>query len=298
MGEIRMSTIEIRNLSKTYGKTQALKNVSLSFLPGKIVGFLGRNGAGKTTLLNIVTNRIFADQGEVFIDAESAFENDRAQGKIFYVTEKILYPGSMRVKEVYRLTQDFYPGFDLAYAQQLAARFQLEPGKKVEALSTGYKSILKLILALASNAPLLLLDEPVLGLDANHRDLFYRELLAHFNAQTQTVVLSTHLIEEAANLLEDVIILHEGEILLSRPIEDILRLAYTVSGSQEAVDRYAAGKKVIREEYLGKYKAATIFQERSTADQELLANLELDCSPAHLQEVFICLTNPQERLLL
>jgi ABC-2 type transport system ATP-binding protein len=157
---------------------------------------------------------------------------------------------------------------------------------------------LKLVLALASNAPLLIFDEPVLGLDANHRELFYRELIGRFDPEVQTVILSTHLIEEAANLLEDVILLHEGEILLSRPIDDVLRLAYTVSGKQEAVDRYASGKKVIREEYLGKYKAATIFQERSPADEETLAALNLDCSPAHLQELFICLTNGQERQLL
>jgi ABC-2 type transport system ATP-binding protein len=286
-----MSSIEIRNVSKAYGKTVALKNVSAIVQGGKIYGFLGRNGAGKTTLLNIITNRIFADQGQVLIDGEPALENDRAQAKIFYMTEATLYSEELRVREVFRVTRGFYPLFDLEYAAQLADRFKLETRKKVGALSTGYLSIFKLILTLASNAPLLIFDEPVLGMDANHRDLFYKELLAHYNDAPSTIILSTHLIEEAAALLEEVIIIKEGQILITQPVEEILQLAYTVSGSQENVDRYAAGKNVIREEALGRFKAATIYQNRNGTDQEALAQLGLDLTPARLQELFISLTN-------
>ena len=286
-----MSTIEIKNVSKAYGKTIALQNVTATIADGKISGLLGRNGAGKTTLLNILTNRIFADWGQVWIDGEPAAENDSAQAKLFYMTEKTLYPKEMRVRDAFQLTRNFYPQFDLGYAAGLAERFKLEPAKRIGSLSTGYQSIFKLILTLASNAALMIFDEPVLGLDANHRDLFYKELLAHYNASPQTVILSTHLIEEAAGILEEVLIIKEGQILTAQPVEELLRLAYTVSGSQEAVDRYAAGKKVVREEALGRFKAATIYQERSSADRDLLAQLGLDLTPARLQELIINLTN-------
>ena len=286
-----MSTIEIQNVSKSYGKTVALKNVTATIADGKIYGFLGRNGAGKTTLLNIVTNRIFSDLGQILIDGEPALENDRAQAKIFYMTEKTLYPKDTRVRDVFRLTRGFYPQFDLSYAAALAERFKLETGKKIGGLSTGYLSIFKLVLTLASNAPVIIFDEPVLGLDANHRDLFYRELLDHYNTFPNTVILSTHLIEEAAGLLEDVIIIKEGEVLITQSVEDLLKLAYTVSGSQENVDRFVTGKRVIREEVLGRFKAATIFQQRSDADQHELVQLGLDLTPARLQELFISLTN-------
>jgi ABC-2 type transport system ATP-binding protein len=286
-----MSTLEIKNVSKSYGKTVALKNVSATIADGKICGLLGRNGAGKTTLLNIVTNHLFANPGLVWIDGEPAVENDQAQAKIFYMTEKTLYPKNMRVRDVFQLTGGFYPQFDPVYAGHLADRFKLETRKKIGGLSTGYLSIFKLVLALASNAPVIIFDEPVLGLDANHRDLFYRELVAHYTASSNTVILSTHLIEEAAGLLEEVIILKEGQILLTQPVEDILQLAYTVSGSQENVDRYVTGKKVIREEALGRFKAATIYQKRNGEDQDSLAQLGLDLTPARLQELFISLTN-------
>jgi ABC-2 type transport system ATP-binding protein len=286
-----MSTIEIKNVSKAYGKTAALRNVTATIADGRICGLLGRNGAGKTTLLNIITNRLFADQGQVLIDGEPAVENNRAQAKLFYMTEKTFYPPDMRVRDVFRVTQGFYPQFDLGYAASLADRFKLEPGKKVGALSTGYLSIFKLILTLASNAPVTIFDEPGLGLDANHRDQFYKELVAHYAQAPNTVILSTHLIEEAARLLEDLVIIKEGQIISTQPVEALLEFAYTVSGSQENVDRYTAGKKVIREEALGRYKAATIYQKRSGADQETLTQLGLDLTPAHLQELIIALTN-------
>jgi len=286
-----MSTIEIKNVSKSYGKTIALKNATATFTDGKICGFLGRNGAGKTTLLNIITNRLFADQGQVLIDGEPAVENDRAQAKLFYMTEKTLYPEDMKVRDVFQFTRGFYPQFDLDYADALADRFKLETGKKVGGLSTGYLSIFKLVLTLASNAPVIIFDEPVLGLDANHRDLFYKELLAHYNAAPKTVILSTHLIEEAAGLLEEVTIIKEGQILFTQPVEDLLQLAYTVSGSQENVDRYITGKNVIRQGALGRFKEATIFQKRNGNDQEVLAQLGLDLTPARLQELIISLTN-------
>ncbi|HMN63175.1 MAG TPA: ABC transporter ATP-binding protein [Anaerolinea sp.] len=286
-----MSSIEIKNVSKAYGKVSALKNVTATITDGKICGLLGRNGAGKTTLLNILTNRIFADQGQIWMDGETVTENDRAQAKIFYMTEKTLYPNDKRVRDVFQLTRGFYPQFDQEYADNLAERFKLETGKKIGGLSTGYQSIFKLILTLASNAAVIIFDEPVLGLDANHRDLFYKELLAHYNSAPKTVILSTHLIEEAAGVLEDVIIIKEGQIILTQPVEDLMQTAYTVSGSQENVDRFTVGKKVIREEALGRFKAATIYQKRNGSDQVAMAQLGLDLSPARLQELIISLTN-------
>ena len=207
------------------------------------------------------------------------------------MTEKTLYPEDMKVRDVFQFTRGFYPQFDLDYADALADRFKLETGKKVGGLSTGYLSIFKLVLTLASNAPVIIFDEPVLGLDANHRDLFYKELLAHYNAAPKTVILSTHLIEEATGLLEEVILIKEGEILLTQPVDELLQLAYTVSGSQENVDRYITGKNVIRQGALGRFKEATIFQKRNGNDQEVLAQLGLDLTPARLQELIISLTN-------
>lgn len=283
--------IEIKNVSKNFGKTTALKNVSLTLATNKIYGLLGRNGAGKTTLLNIITNKIFANEGEVLIDGETAVENDNAQSKIFCMTEKNVYPIEMKVKEGFQWTKEFYPGFDMEYANSLAQKFALSTKKRLKELSTGYTSIFKLILALSSQAPIIIFDEPVLGLDANYRELFYKELLTHYSEHPKTVIVSTHLIDEISNVLEDVIIIKNGEVVLSHPVDQVLQLAYTVSGDSINVDAYTKGKNVIREETMGKYKSATIYQKRDSADKNAIRELALDITPARLQELFICLTN-------
>jgi ABC-2 type transport system ATP-binding protein len=105
------------------------------------------------------------------------------------------------------------------------------------------------------------------------------------------VIISTHLIDEVANVLEDVVIIKNGEIVLFRPVTDVLQLAYSVSGDSAGVDKYSQGKNVIREETIGKFKVATIYQKRNGADKDLIRGLGLEVTPARLQELFVSLTN-------
>ncbi len=286
-----MSTIEIKYVSKRFGKTEALKNVSLVLEPDKIYGLLGRNGAGKTTLINIITNKIFADTGEVNIDGETAVENDRAQAKIYCMTEKNVHPWEMRVKEGFKWAHEFNPQFDLEYAQILAGKFKLDTAKKIKHLSSGYNSVFKSVLTLASRLPVILFDEPVLGLDAAHRELFYCELIARYSEYPATMVIATHLIDEVADVLEQVIILKNGELIVNKPVEDVLELAYSVSGERANVDKFAQGKNIIREETIGKYKAITIYQKRNDREKVQAEELGLEITPARLQDVFISLTS-------
>jgi ABC-2 type transport system ATP-binding protein len=285
-----MSKMEIKNVYKKFGNTIALKDVSVTFEADKIYGLLGRNGAGKTTLINIITNKIFASAGRVVLDSESAVENDNAQAKIYCMTEKNVHPWEMRVRDGFRWAHEFRPGFDLEYAAELAQKFELDTSKKIKHLSSGYNSIFKMILTLASDAQVIIFDEPVLGLDAAHRELFYRELIASYSQNPRTVIIATHLIEEVAEILEQVIMLKEGEIILTRSLESVLETAYTVSGNSAGIDKYKQGKNVIREETIGQLKAATIFQERDSNDRDKIRELGLEITPAGLQEVFISLT--------
>lgn len=286
-----MSVIEIKQIRKDYGATRALDDITLTIQPNRIYGLLGRNGAGKTTLLNLITNRIFPTAGEITVDGESVQENDRALGQIFYMMEANLYPPAMRVRELFRWSREFYPEFDLDYAAALAGKFGLNPNKRVRELSTGYASIFKAIVTLASNAPILIMDEPVLGLDANHRDLFYKELLRNYSEQPKTVIISTHLIEEVSDVLEEVIIIRDGRVVLQRPVLDLLAQAYTVSGESEKVDQYVAGKQCAGMEVMGRFKSVTVLEDRQQVDQTLARELGLDIDKVELQKLFISLTN-------
>lgn len=282
-----MKSIVINNISKSYGKVQALDQVSLELEENKIYGLLGRNGAGKSTLLNIITNRIFPDRGEIIVNGESKYEEDAVQRNIYLMSEENYYPQVMRIRNVFRWSKEFYPNFDIDYANSLAEKFSLDVSKNVKGLSTGYRSIFKVIVALAANAPYTLFDEPILGLDANHRDLFYKLLLESYEKNPRTIVISTHLIEEVANIIEDIIIIKEGRILKNESCEGLLSSGYTISGKINLVDEYIAGKHVIGEDVIGGLKSAYII---GNIDRSKIPS-ELEITKLDLQKLFIQLTN-------
>ena len=280
--------IELKNVSKSFGGVHALSDVSLSFGGGKIYGLLGPNGAGKTTLLNIITNRLYADCGEVLIDGESAPGRDRALGKVYMMAEQNLFPDSMKVKGALKITADFIPSFDLELAMELAQKFGLPMNKKVKALSTGYASILRIVLALSAGTPYVIFDEPVLGLDAQHRDMFYRLLMEHCGGGEQTVIISTHLIQEAAPLIEHAVIIKDGEIIRNAPAEELKGAAHTVTGPAGLVDGYTAGRRVLSATSIGGLKTACVEGE---PEGRIPAGLEV--SPMGLQDYFISLMNEE-----
>lgn len=280
-----MNAITCTQVSKNFGDIKALDQVSLSFEEGKIYGLLGRNGAGKTTLLNCITGRLFPTGGEVHVEGEKALENEKALRKIFYMGQQELYPEEMTVNKVFYWTKQFYGGFDLEYAQALCKKFGLNPKQKTSKLSTGYRSIYKLITALAVDVPYVLLDEPVLGLDAGHREMFYRELLENYGEKPRTIVLSTHLIEEAASLLEEVIILHNGKVMCHKTCEELLQSGYTVSGRQSEVDAFIAGKKVLSQQSIGGLKTAVIYGKVEKDMPQTLETGRMD-----LQKLFVAMT--------
>ena len=286
-----MSGIDVRDVSKSFGSTVALKQVNVNFEKDRIYGLLGRNGAGKTTLLNIISNRLFADSGEVLADEVPVRENDCVLSNIYMMSEKTLFPEKMRVKDVFKWTANFYPSFDMEYALSLAAKFELDIKKKRDSLSTGYGSILKLITAMSVNVPYVFFDEPVLGLDANYRDLFYRLLIEKFSEKPFTAVISTHLIDEVASVIEHVIIIDKGTILKDEPIEKMLAQGYTITGPTTVVDAFTLDKDVMSYDMLGGLKSAYVIGIRPI---DVPANLEI--TKMDLQKMFVKLTNSKEGL--
>lgn len=281
-----MNAIQIKNVTKQYKEVTALDHVSFSFEFGKIYGFLGRNGAGKSTLINIIANRIFADQGEVLIDQMPAKENMEVHDKIFCMSEADLYDGNLRVKEHFKWIDRFYTNFDLEKAYQIAEKFHLDTNQKFKALSKGYQSIFKLTVALALDVPYVIFDEPVLGLDANHRELFYDLLVQDYETNERTIILATHLIEEVANIIEEVVLIDNGRILLQDTVEHLLSAGYCISGLASEVDDYCKDKNIIGSDELGNMKLVYVLGERS----ELPQSSTLQISNMNLQKLFVKLT--------
>ena len=285
-----MNAIQIKNITKRYKGVTALDDVSLSFEFGKIYGFLGRNGAGKSTLINIIANRIFADQGEVLIDGIPAKENMGVHENIFCMSEADLYDRDLKVKEHFKWTNRFYSDFDLEKALALSRKFELDVNKRFKALSKGYQSIFKLIVALSINVPYVIFDEPVLGLDANHRELFYSLLLKELENNERTLILATHLIEEVSNIIEEVVLIDRGKILLQKTVEELLETGYSVSGLAQEVDRYCDGRNVIGYDELGNLKVAYVLGEKAALPKG--SNLQI--AAMNLQKLFVKMTEKGE----
>lgn len=282
-----MTGIEVVNISKRFKDTVALDHVNLFFEEEKIYGLLGRNGAGKSTLLNVVSNRIFPDEGKVLMNGMPVRENDQALEQIYLMSEKTLYPEAMKIKEIFKWSKEFYKNFDIDFAMNMAEQFRLDVKKKVKGLSTGYTSIFKNVIALSVNVPYVFLDEPVLGLDANHRELFYRILIEKYSENPFTAVISTHLIEEVSSVIEDIVIIKNGQVIRSETREDLLGRGYTVSGNGVLVDKYLRGKEVIGSDVLGGLKTAYVIGRPDRAN--LPEGLEI--TGLDLQKLFIQLTN-------
>lgn len=283
-------SIEIKNVTKRFQKTVAVDGITAKIEEDKIYGILGRNGAGKSTLLNIISNRIIANEGEVLIDGEEAVENNSAQEKVFLMSEVDMYPASMNTVQILKWTSRFYPDTDIERGLKIAERFTLDTKKGIGQLSTGYRTIAKFVAAMASNARYTFLDEPVLGLDANHRELLYKIIIEEYSENPRMIAVATHIIEEVAGLLEEVIIIENGKVIETDSTENLLSKGYGITGKAEAVDRFCENKNVIGTESIGSIKVAYILGHDNLG--EIPDGLEI--SPLNLQKLFIVLTGGEE----
>lgn len=180
--------IEIKNLYKSYGKTEVLKGINLNLEENKIYGLLGRNGAGKTTLLNIISNQIRKTSGEVKLYGENVFENPKQVENICIVKDSGFGMEEIKVKKIFEAARMLYKNWDEEYKNQLVKEFDLNVRKKYNKLSRGNQTKVGLIVGLASRAKLTIFDEPSLGLDAATRYKFYNLLLEDFENNPRTII--------------------------------------------------------------------------------------------------------------
>ncbi|MGN0850970.1 MAG: ATP-binding cassette domain-containing protein [Candidatus Ornithospirochaeta sp.] len=245
--------IECSNVSRSFGRTKALDGVSLSFEKGHIIGLLGRNGAGKSTLIKSIGNRIYQDFGSITIEGREIRRSPEDFERIMIVGDENMLPSSTKLKNVFRMLEDSGAGsFDKA--MELSRKFKLDVNKKWEKLSTGYRTIFKDIIGLASSREFVFFDEPILGLDANHRELFYEELLSAFSPD-RCFVVATHLIEEIAPVIDTVIIIDKGKVLKAEDKDSLLENIYMVSGDRSEVEEATKNCTIIsRTSILGQEK--------------------------------------------
>ena len=285
-----MSTLVCKGIKKSYKDKEVLKGVDLTVEQGKIYGLIGRNGAGKTTLLSIMTAQNPANEGEVTIDGERVWENRNALDKLCFSREinsmSPLGPNNLKVKEYFRIAKTFYPNWDEELAEKLIADFGIKKKSKIHKLSKGMLSMVTIAIGMASKAPVTILDEPVAGLDVVAREDFYR-MIVEENAETgRTFIISTHIIEEAADVFEEVMFLSGGNIIIKENTQELLDRSFHITGLSEEVDRAVEGLEIHHTESMGRSKGVTVILKGS---QRIKEGCDVTIQPVSLQQLFVAL---------
>lgn len=213
-----MAQITITDLTKRFGNMTALENIALEVEKGQIVGLLGPNGSGKTTLIKIMTGLLQPTSGNITINGkEPGIETKKI---VAYLPDRNALPDHMTTKQLINLYEDFFEDFDRENAERMATDLGLDFDQEMKKMSKGTKEKLQLILVMARRAEVYLLDEPIGGVDPATRDYILRTIISNYNEEA-IVLISTHLIADIEQVLDDVIFIKEGKIVLHKSAEEI-----------------------------------------------------------------------------
>ncbi len=289
--------ISVAGLTRRYRGQVALDDVTFDVEQGSITGLLGRNGAGKTTFMRIIAGHEFASAGSVSIFGSSPVENDKVLRKMVFIREDQIYPDTgwtFRVKNALEAASWLYPNWDDDLAETLLRDFDLPPNKAVKKLSRGMRSALGIVIGLASRAEVTLFDEPYAGLDPVARQLFYDRMLADYVENPRTVLLSTHLVDEAAGLLEQVVVIDRGRVVLNASADEVRGSATRVSGPTIAVSEFIDGRTVWDRRRIGSRESVVVAGSLDDSARARARALRIDLEPLTLQQVVVHASGRQE----
>jgi ABC-2 type transport system ATP-binding protein len=279
----------VRDVTMRFRGHTALDGVSTVIGRDSITGLLGRNGAGKTTLMQLLTGHRVPTSGSIEVLGGAPYENEGVLSRICFVKEGQRYPDHFRVRDALDAAALVYPDWDADLAAGLLRDFDLPVKRPVKKLSRGMTSAVGIVIGLASRAPVTLFDEPYLGLDAVARQLFYDRLLADYAEHPRTVVLSTHLIEEIAPLLERVLLIDRGRVLLDADAESLRGSAVTVTGPSDRVAAFARQHELLHSESLAGQRRSVV-RLTGGSDGGDAAAAGLSWEPATLQQLVVAMS--------
>ena len=213
-----MPILECKDLSKRFGSVQALDMVNLTIEPGRVIGLLGPNGSGKTTLLKLANGLLTPTAGEILIDGEAPGRESRSL--VSYLPDKPYLADWMKVRQLLDFFEDFYDDFDRDRAMEMLLRLNIGEDMRIKEMSKGPREKTQLILVMSRKAKLYLLDEPIGGVDPATRDYILDTIIRNYNPDA-AVVISTHLIADVEQVLDDVIFIDKGRVVLQSPVDEI-----------------------------------------------------------------------------
>ena len=281
--------IEVRNLVKCYEGLRALDGLDLTAPTGAVYGLVGPNGAGKSTLIRHLTGILRQDAGTVTVDGEPVYENPAVKRKIAYIPDEVFYYAQATGRDMARLYQAEYPGFDRDCYERLGDVFQLDEKRPLRKLSKGQQKQASFRLALAMRPELVILDEPVDGLDPVMRRQVWSLLLGDVAERGTTVLVSSHNLRELEDVCDHVGILHKGKMLLERSLselqENLVKIQLALPEDRELPE----GLEILHENRTGRLRQLILRgkAEELTARLRAAQPMFLDLLPLSLEEIFI-----------
>lgn len=212
--------IEFKHVTKKYKGQLALDDLSLTLPKGKIIGVVGENGSGKSTTMKLITGLIRPSKGTVTLDGE-LITRKVSNSKVSYLSELDTYYSFYTVGETVEYYASIYPDFNRNKAEEILDYMKLDRSKKVNNLSKGNRGRLKIAVTLAREVPVILMDEPLSGLDPMVRDSIVKGLLSFVDFETQTIIITTHEIKEIEPILDMVVLIKDGKVICMEEVEEI-----------------------------------------------------------------------------
>lgn len=212
------SIVECKNVLKKYGNKVALYDFSLSVKRGRIIGLLGSNGSGKTTLIKLIAGLLTPMCGEIKVDGKPV--GIETKKIISYLPERTYLNSDLTVNEAVQFFSDFYKDFSVEKAEKMISELGISKRERIRSMSKGMREKLQLILVMSREAELYLLDEPMGGVDPAARDFIIKTIIGNYS-ENSTVIISTHLISDVENLLDEAIFIKNGELYLHKAIDEI-----------------------------------------------------------------------------
>lgn len=293
-----MNAIECKNITKTFECCErkkagevvtAIDNMSFSVEGKGIYALLGRNGAGKTTLLNMLCTRYIPDEGEILLNGEAAYENEKQLENICFMSDEIDAFDSFSVKKILGYAKAFYKKWNDELCGRLLEFFNIKEKTIYSVLSKGNKTAVSIIIGLCSGCDIVLFDEIYSGLDAVVRQQFYEMLLEQQEKNPRTFILSTHLIEEMSGLFTDVIIIDNGKLVLSEKMEDLQSKAFKCTGRDENRN-ILSNKNILDIKRMGPMAQYYVFDTLTDDDKTKLLQNHVTIEAMSLQELFVAVT--------
>ncbi|NMA85649.1 MAG: ABC transporter ATP-binding protein [Epulopiscium sp.] len=284
-----MQSVECNNLTKRYGSVYAVNDLSFSIAENSITGLIGRNGAGKTTLLKMLAGFSLPTSGTVNIFGQNPFNNLLVSANLIFIDDEMVLPENMNLGEILKAAATFYENWQAGLASGLLDYFSLDLCSYYPQLSKGMKSTFNMILGIAARCPITIFDEPTVGMDAAVRKDFYRALLKDYLQQPRTIILSSHLLVEIEDLLDNILLIDAGEKRLHLPMDELRSYAVGLTGNFKLLNELVKKEDIIFQQQLGKDKIYLVVRNRNI-DFSAAKLKGLEISPVAANDLCVYLT--------